>query len=218
MTVIRCLFLLPCIHALQLSSAPCTPTTRPRVSTVRLAAPPPEEPPDYSNLPSDEDLMADFNKRLDAEGGATRFRLKTDAASALEEVKSVGDGIKSSVGKLFDAGSSRPASDGLLAQDQWKTLVIFFGLTIALSFGSALVSQTGGGEKTSDGAPLEFGSRSPSRFLSARHSSPQAERRRAMERRWSLARAHPTCLSLGSRSSEGSAQFGRKWAVWHHAV
>ena len=163
MTVLRCLFLLPCIHALQLSSAPCTPTTRPRVSAVRLAAPPPEEPPDYSNLPSDEDLMADFNKRLDAEGGATRFRLKTDAASALDEVKSVGDGIKSSVGKLFDAGSSRPASDGLLAQDQWKTLVIFFGLTIALSFGSALVSQTAamGGEKTSDGAPLEFGSRSP---------------------------------------------------------
>ena len=161
MTVLRCLFLLPCIHALHLSSAPCTLSTRPRVSTVRLAAPPPEEPPDYSNLPSDEDLMADFNKRLDAEGGATRFRLKTDAASALEEVKSVGDGIKSSVGKLFDAGSSRPASDGLLAQDQWKTLVIFFGLTIALSFGSALVSQTGGGEKTSDGAPLEFGSRSP---------------------------------------------------------
>ena len=161
MTVLRCLFLLPCIHALQLSSAPCTPTTRPRVRAVRLAAPPPEEPPDYSNLPSDEDLMADFNKRLDAEGGATRFRLKTDAASALEEVKSVGDGIKSSVGKLFDAGSSRPASDGLLAQDQWKTLVIVFGLTIALSFGSALVSQTGGGEKTSDGAPLEFGSRSP---------------------------------------------------------
>jgi hypothetical protein len=161
MTVLRCLFLLPCIHALQLSSAPCTLSTRPRVSPVRLAAPPPEEPPDYSNLPSDEDLMASFNKRIDDEGGATKFRLKTDAASALDEVKSVGDGIKSSVGKLFDAGSNRPASDGLMAQDQWKTLVIFFGLTIALSFGSALASQTGGGEKTSDGAPLEFGSRSP---------------------------------------------------------
>lgn len=114
-------------------------------------------------LPSGEDLMASFNKRLEAEGGATKFRLKTDASSALDEVKGVGDGIKSSVGKLFDAGSSRPASDGLMAQDQWKTLVIFFGLTIALSLGSALVSQTGGGEKTSDGAPLEFGSREPYR-------------------------------------------------------
>lgn len=107
--------------------------------------------------------MASFNKRLEAEGGATKFRLKTDASSALDEVKGVGDGIKSSVGKLFDAGSSRPASDGLMAQDQWKTLVIFFGLTITLSLGSALVSQTGGGEKTSDGAPLEFGSREPYR-------------------------------------------------------
>ena len=161
--MLRCfLFLLPCIHALQLSGAPRTLTTRPRVGGVRLAAPPPEEPKG-SSLPSDEDLMASFNKRLEAEGGATKFRLKTDASSALDEVKGVGDGIKSSVGKLFDAGSSRPASDGLMAQDQWKTLVIFFGLTIALSLGSALVSQTGGGEKTSDGAPLEFGSREPYR-------------------------------------------------------
>ena len=160
--MLRCLLLLPCIHALQLSGAPRTLTTRPRVGGVRLAAPPPEEPKG-SSLPSDEDLMASFNKRLEAEGGATKFRLKTDASSALDEVKGVGDGIKSSVGKLFDAGSSRPASDGLMAQDQWKTLVIFFGLTIALSLGSALVSQTGGGEKTSDGAPLEFGSREPYR-------------------------------------------------------
>ena len=162
MTVLRCLLLLPCIHALQLSGAPRTFTTRPRVS-LRLAAAEPPEEPKGSGLPSDEDLMASFNKRLEAEGGATKFRLKTDASSALDEVKGVGDGIKSSVGKLFDAGSSRPASDGLMAQDQWKTLVIFFGLTIALSLGSALVSQAGGGEKTSDGAPLEFGSREPYR-------------------------------------------------------
>jgi hypothetical protein len=42
-------------------------------------------------LPSDEDLMASFNKRLEAEGGATKFRLKTDASSALDEVKGVGE-------------------------------------------------------------------------------------------------------------------------------
>merc|ERR1712086_1061816 len=88
----------------QLSGAPRTLTTRPRVS-LRLTVPPPEEPKD-SSLPSDEELMASFQKRLDDEGGATRFRLKTDASSALEEVKGVGDGIKSSVGKIFDAGSS----------------------------------------------------------------------------------------------------------------
>ena len=154
--------LLPCIHALQLSGAPrAFATLRPRVS-LHLSAPPPEEPKG-SSLPSDEELMASFQKRLDDEGGATKFRLKTDASSAFDEVKGVGDGIKSSVSKLFDAGSSRPKEDGLMAQDQWKTLVIFFGLTIALSLGSALVSQTGGGEKTSDGAPLEFGSREPYR-------------------------------------------------------
>ena len=153
--------LLPCIHALQLSGAPrAFATLRPRVS-LHLSAPPPEEPKG-SSLPSDEELMASFQKRLDDEGGATKFRLKTDASSAFDEVKGVGDGIKSSVSKLFDAGSSRPKADGLLEQDQWKTLVIFFGITIGLSLATAFASQSQvGGELTSDGAPLEFGSRAP---------------------------------------------------------
>ena len=107
--------------------------------------------------------MASFKQRLDDEGGATRFRLKTDAARAAEQVKGGVDGVKSSVGntvgKLLDAGSGRPQSDGLLEQGQWRTLVIFFGLTLALSLFTAL--NTPRGELTSDGAPLEFGVRAP---------------------------------------------------------
>jgi hypothetical protein len=36
--------------------------------------------------------------------------------------------------------------------------------------------------------------------------------------RWNLAHASPTGLSLGSRSSKGTAQMGRVWAAWPHAV
>lgn len=113
-----------------------------------------------------------FQERLAKEGGATNFKIRTDAARAAETVsdslnKVVGS-VKESSDKLLNAGAGRPASDGLLDQGQWKITVGFFALLIVLSVGNALLNSppepgaytSGSGSVdlfTSDGGALQFG-------------------------------------------------------------
>ena len=121
-------------------------------------------------------LEAAFQARLAKEGGATQFKLRTDAARAADEAKGSLESLTSKVSKsvsgLLDLGSGRPAADGLLDQKQWNATVAFFVLLIALSVGNALFnappdgSFAGGGSGTvgidtftSDGGGLQFGKR-----------------------------------------------------------
>lgn len=117
-------------------------------------------------------LEAAFQARLEKEGGATSFKLRTDAARTADSVKdgfkSVADKVSDSTSNLLNAGAGRPASDGLLDDDQWKLTVGFFALLIVFSVGNAVlhsgdsaavVPQLGGGvdKFTSDGGALQFG-------------------------------------------------------------
>lgn len=121
-------------------------------------------------------LEAAFQARLAKEGGATQFKLRTDAARAADEAKGSLESLTSKVSKsvsgLLDLGSGRPAADGLLDQKQWNATVAFFVLLIALSVGNALFnappdgSFSGDGSGTvgidtftSDGGGLQFGKR-----------------------------------------------------------
>ena len=118
-------------------------------------------------------LEAAFQERLNKEGGATQFKLKTDAAKAAETVRDSVAGVTSKVAEkvdgLLDAGSGRPKSDGLLDQDQWKLTVGFFAVLIVLSVGNAVLHSGAPPDSlsplgtssvdmfTSDGQALQFG-------------------------------------------------------------
>jgi hypothetical protein len=154
------LLLLPLASALQFAPSR-TPLARRARASLRLSEAAPPDEPEGSGLPSDEELMASFKNRLDAEGGATQFRLRTDAQNAADTVKSGLDGVKNKVGSLLDVQAPSGKDQGLLEQGQWRTLVIFFGLTLALSVFTAL--NTPKGELSSDGTQLEFGVREPYR-------------------------------------------------------
>tara|TARA_B110001452_G_scaffold79294_1_gene64780 strand:+ start:136 stop:750 length:615 start_codon:yes stop_codon:yes gene_type:complete len=159
-------FLAPQFDCLRVSS----PSLRPSRSVFRAAAPrlsaPIEDaddlPKNDAGLPSDEDLMASFKNRLDQEGGATQFRLRTDAQRAIEPLKEGAEGLKDKFSNINipTPGAGRPRSNNdLLDEDQWKTLVVFFGVVILLSVGTAINTNMQVDSFTSDGAPLEFGSR-----------------------------------------------------------
>ena len=109
----------------------------PRASGGVFAQAAPDDDAD-EGLMSDEMLMASFKARLDAEGGETRFRLKTGAESAKEAAKEAVDSVKEGTSKLLDLGKNRPPSDGLLDDNSWKATVAFFGLLIVISVANAL--------------------------------------------------------------------------------
>ena len=126
---------------------------------------------------SDAALMASFKARLDAEGGETRFRLKTGAQGAVESAKEAVDSVKESTSKLLDLGKNRPPADGLLDDNSWKATVGFFAFLIVISVANALFNApptdpafdpasyggaglSGGVDRfTSDGGDLAFGRR-----------------------------------------------------------
>jgi len=117
-------FLAPQFDCLRVSS----PSLRPSRSVFRAAAPrlsaPIEDaddlPKNDAGLPSDEDLMASFKNRLDQEGGATQFRLRTDAQRAIEPLKEGAEGLKeknqqhqhSNAGSRAAQEQQRPARRG----------------------------------------------------------------------------------------------------------
>ena len=162
---LACLFLASAA-ALQLSSPP---QLRPlRTRAIRLQA---DEPK------TDEEgaaLAAAFKARLDEEGGESAFRLKTDANNLAESAKETASAAGSKIANLLDVGGRR-AGPGMLDPGSWNLTVAFFVGLIVISVAGAVVNRppSGGNDPyiynnagygsidkfTSDGQPLEFGSR-----------------------------------------------------------
>jgi len=130
-----------------------------------------EKSEEEANAEGSMSLEQAFQERLKQEGGATQFKLRTDASRAADTVKdsfkSVADKVSDAGSGLLDAGSGRPPRDGLLDQSQWNLTVGFFAVLIVLSVGNALFNAppTGGSPIgtgsidtfTSDGGALQFG-------------------------------------------------------------
>ena len=169
LTAFTCLFLASAA-ALQLSSPP---QLRPlRTRSIRLQADEPE-----TGAKTDEEgaaLAAAFKARLDEEGGETAFRLKSDANNLAESAKETASAAGSKIANLLDVGGRR-AGPGMMDPGSWNLTVAFFVGLIVVSVAGAVVNRPpsggndpyiynnagyGGIDKfTSDGQPLEFGSR-----------------------------------------------------------
>lgn len=59
---------------------------------------------------SEDDLLASYRKRLDAEGGATSFRLRGDATRALQEVREGGSKALNSTKAFVDWDSTKASA------------------------------------------------------------------------------------------------------------
>lgn len=152
-----------CASAMRLLQCSPARSVRGRACPVRCS----DDSPDVEEPLS---LEQAFSERLKKEGGATQFKLRTDATRAADTVK---DGLQSVANKVGDAskplreiGTTRPGSDGLLSQGQWNLTVGFFALLIVLSVGNAVINAPPGGASsggssidsfTSDGYALQFG-------------------------------------------------------------
>lgn len=139
----------------------------------RAAAPPRmQEAADDDGMAAD-DMAAAFRARLDEEGGATQFKLKTDAQRAASSVtggaQSAVDAAGGAIDRLVNVGEDQPTSSDIRS---WKLTLGFFALTLALAFGTAMRSSdpdpsytpTYGRQSTvdtytSDGQDLMFGRR-----------------------------------------------------------
>ena len=161
--VLACLT--PQLECLRVSvSSSLRPSRSFRAAAPRLSAPTEDadDPPKNNGLPSDEDLMASFKNRIDQEGGATQFKLRTDAQRAIEPLKEGAEGLKDRLSnvQMPTMGGRQPRNNSdQLNNDQWKTLVVFFGLVIVLSVGTTINTKSQVDTFTSDGAALEFGSK-----------------------------------------------------------
>lgn len=128
-----------------------------------------------------DDLNAMFQQRLEDEGGATKFKLRTDAERAANTfnsgVESAVNVAKDSADRLINVGTESQGG-GILDNNSWKLTLGFFAATVLLAFGSALFggapsesnytaeygmqSQRSGSKVdmyTSDGQELQFGRR-----------------------------------------------------------
>ena len=150
------LCLAACANAFHLPAAARLPGAL-RARQLRLSSAEPEEGEPKSSL-DDDALAAAFAKRLEQEGGATQFKIKTTISGAADELK---DGA----GKL--AGEARNAAelgkDGLLKADAWQLIVGLLAATVLFSVVNAANRQPAVDRFTSDGSTLEFGQRSPQR-------------------------------------------------------
>eukprot|EP00325_Prymnesiales_sp_UTEX-LB-985_P002732 CAMPEP_0174704576 /NCGR_PEP_ID=MMETSP1094-20130205/8117_1 /TAXON_ID=156173 /ORGANISM="Chrysochromulina brevifilum, Strain UTEX LB 985" /LENGTH=175 /DNA_ID=CAMNT_0015902645 /DNA_START=26 /DNA_END=553 /DNA_ORIENTATION=- len=157
MTCVSALQLMPCVAALQLLSSvhPRTMDHLRRCGTLTLSA------DDFVEKETDEEgsaLAAAFAKRLEEEGGATRFKIKSSLNEAKEglteatfSAKAVASDAASSVS---DAGNSIvSASPVALIGGLFATVLIF--TVVSAGFNSAPVDTY-----TSDGQALSFGKRS----------------------------------------------------------
>ena len=100
-------------------------------------------------------LAAAFNARLEQEGGATQFKIK----STLNDAK---DSISGAAGSIKDSASNIPTVD--VANASPTTLLGgLFGVVVLFTLVSAGLNSGPADMNTSDGTTLEFGKRSENR-------------------------------------------------------
>ena len=117
---------------------------------------------------SDDALAAAFKARLDAEGGATQFKIKTTISNAADELKSGASGIADSTKGIAETGA-----DGLLNASAWQLLLGFFAATVLFAFINAGARSEAPDRYTSDGGALEFGKRAEVREMPYQSYQPQ---------------------------------------------
>lgn len=110
---------------------------------------------DDSTKKEDDALAAAFAARLEAEGGATNFKIKTTLSGAADTVK---DGVGGLASKGQEAASV--GADGLLSASAWQLVVGLLLATVAFAVINAAGRSAPVDSYTSDGSRLEFGQRS----------------------------------------------------------
>ena len=103
-------------YRLQLST-PTPRAYRSRLPRLSSADPPPDDRDNDTKM-EDDALAAAFAARLEQEGGATQFKIKTTIGGAADELK---DGAGKVVGSAKDLASV--GKDGLLNADAWQLVV-----------------------------------------------------------------------------------------------
>ena len=103
---------------------------------------------DEATKKEDDALAAAFAARLDAEGGATQFKIKTTVKDATDQLKGVASSAQDAASNLPDI---KQASGLQLVIGLLVATVLFTGIT---SMGRSSVDLN-----TSDGTNLEFGQR-----------------------------------------------------------
>jgi hypothetical protein len=106
----------------------------------------------------DDALAAAFNARLEKEGGATQFKIKTSITGAA-------DALKDGAGEIGNAAKNipLPSSDGIQNASPVQLIGGMFALVVLFTVVSAGMNSTPADKFTSDGTTLEFGKRSEQR-------------------------------------------------------
>lgn len=117
---------------------------------------------------SDDALAAAFSARLEKEGGATQFKIKTTLSGAADGLKDGVSGIAGSTKNVAETGA-----DGLLNASAWQLVVGLLAATVVFS----VINAAGRGDNvdryTSDGTALEFGQRSQQREMPYQNYAPE---------------------------------------------
>ena len=111
---------------------------------------------DEKTKSEDDALAAAFAARLEAEGGATNFKIKTTLTGAVDSVKDGARGLASGAAESASVGA-----DGLLNASAWQLVVGLLLATIVFAFLNAGLRAPPADDFTSDGSRLEFGQRAP---------------------------------------------------------
>ena len=142
------------VTALQLSR-PAGVLARSRPITLCSSQDPDER--DEATKKEDDALSAAFAARLEKEGGATQFKIKTSVSGAADSVKDAAGNIAEKLPPMPDAVDLQQASAGQLIAGLAAIAILF---TVINAAGRSSVDSS-----TSDGTTLEFGQRSQNREL-----------------------------------------------------
>ena len=103
----------------------------------------------------DDALAAAFNARLQKEGGATQFKIKTTLNDAKDVIKDSASQV-TNVAKKVEV----PSADSVLNASPAATIGGLFAIVILFTVVSAGLNSGPSDKFTSDGTTLEFGQRS----------------------------------------------------------
>ena len=100
-------------------------------------------------MDGEADLLSSFAERVEAEGGARRVLLESEASRAAAAAQEAQTKAGAVVTKALDldgkaAKPSFPGGEGLLDTNSWRATVAFGSLTILLSLWAALTTDFGG--------------------------------------------------------------------------
>ena len=161
------------VGALSLHSVRVHPASPPASRPVRthraplLSSAQPDER-DEAAKKEDDALAAAFAARLDAEGGATQFKIKTTLTSAADELKEGVSSVASTTKSVADG-----AADGLMSASGWQLVVGLLAATVLFSVVNAGLRSGPVDVGTTDGTTLEFGQRSEQREIPYSAYQPQ---------------------------------------------